>query len=398
MNGREILDAVVVGAGVVGTSAALALADEGLRVALVEARAPQPWARERPDLRVYAFAPDNAALLARLGVWDAVAGARVQPYAHMCVWDAAGGGALRFDAAALGRGELGWIVENGLLVDRLWARLQQAGVRVLCPERVAAIAQDADGATLALESGPRLRARLVVAADGAGSTLRGLLGVPVERHDYRQKGVVGFVRTEAPHARTAWQRFLPSGPIAFLPFQDAAGDPHVCSIVWTLPDAEADRIVALDDGAFGDAVTRAFGACLGAVVPVSARAAFPLQRQLAARYVVERTVLCGDAAHVVHPLAGQGVNLGLRDVAALRTSVAESLARGNPPGTPRRLAAWQRARRSDATLAAWSFDLINRGFSNDLLLPTLLRGPALGLAGRVPGLAGALARHAAGRG
>ncbi|MBS7456127.1 FAD-dependent oxidoreductase [Coralloluteibacterium stylophorae] len=400
MSAREMLDVAVVGAGVVGSAAALALAAEGLRVALVEARAPAPWQAAPPDLRVYAFAPDNAGLLDRLGVWADIAGTRAAAYRRMRVWDAAGGGELAFDAADLGREELGWIVEHALLVDRLWARLPAAGVRVLCPERVSAVAQDDASATLALESGARLRARLVVAADGAASAVRGLLGIAVDTRDYRQQGVVGYVCTARPHARTAWQRFLPGGPLAFLPSAegglDGAEAGHVSSIVWSLPQDEAERVAALDDATFGAEVTRGFDARLGEVVPLSPRAAFPLRRVLARHYVAGRVVLCGDAAHVVHPLAGQGVNLGLRDVAALQAAVRAALRRGGDIGASRRLAAWQRARRSDNVLSAHAFETINRAFSNDALLPTLLRGRALGLAGRLPGLGPLLARHAVG--
>jgi 3-demethoxyubiquinol 3-hydroxylase len=390
MSRRGLLDVVVVGAGVVGSAAALALARDGRRVALVEAQAPAPWSAPAPDLRVYAFAPDNAALLEDLGAWQAVRTARAEPYRRMRVWDAAGGEELCFDADALGQPELGWIVEHGLLVDRLWQALEGAGVERHCPQRVVALEQDDSSATLTLADGRRLRAQLVVAADGAGSALRGLAGLEVERHDYGQCGLVAYVRTAAPHQQTCWQRFLPSGPLAFLPCSDGRS-----SIVWTLPEAEAQRLQALDATDFSAELTRAFDARLGAVELDSARAAFPLRRQLARRYVAGRVVLAGDAAHVVHPLAGQGVNLGLRDVAALRRLLAAGAPGAGVAG--HRLDRYARERRSENALAAWTFDGINRLFSNDALLPTLLRGPLLGLVGRLPPLADLLWRRAAGR-
>jgi 2-octaprenyl-3-methyl-6-methoxy-1,4-benzoquinol hydroxylase len=391
MNRRGQMDAVIVGGGVVGAACALALADAGLQVTLVEGREPARWSAADPDLRVYAFAPDNAVLLESLGVWRAIRDARVQPYRRMCVWDAAGGGDLVFDADTLGHAQLGWILENALLVDRLWAALPVAGVRLHCPARVRDVEQDEAGVRLTLDDGARLDARLAIAADGADSGLRQAAGVAVTQHDYAQRGVVAYIQTERPHEDTAWQRFLPGGPLALLPFTEGRS-----SIVWTLPDAEATRVLALDDDAFARELTLASAARLGQARPVSARAAFPLRRQLAQQYVSGRILLIGDAAHVVHPLAGQGVNLGLRDVAGLRTLIRDAQSRRVDWSAPHRLARWARQRRSESTAAAYAFDGINRLFSNDEMHLTLVRGPLLGLAGRLPPLANLFWRRASG--
>ena len=391
MTRRARLDIAVVGGGVVGCAAALALARLGLQVTLLEPREPPRWQPARRDLRVYAFAPDNAALLASLGVWDAVRAGRLQPYRRMRVWDAAGGGELAFDADRLGVRELGWIVEHGLLVDRLWTALPGAGVQVRCPASVVALEQHDDGARLRLEDGTTLDARLVLGADGAASSMRTLAGIDLDARDYGQRGVVGFVASERPHEDTAWQRFLPGGPLALLPFAD--GD---SSIVWTLPDEEAAWVLALDDATFGRELTSASGGRLGALRATSQRVAFPLRRQLADAHVEARVLLLGDAAHVVHPLAGQGVNLGLRDVSALAETVRMAQSRQADYASPQRLARWARARRSENSIAAHAFGAINRVFSNDDFAATLLRGPLLGLAGRLSPLARAFWRHAAG--
>jgi 2-octaprenyl-3-methyl-6-methoxy-1,4-benzoquinol hydroxylase len=391
---RGGVDVAVSGGGVVGAACALALARAGLQVALVEGMPPSPWRRDRPDLRVYAFAADNAALLDDLGIWSAVRGARAHPYRRMRVWDAAGGGELAFDADAFGRSELGWIVEHGLLLDRLWAALPGAGVRVHCPARLVALEQagaDSDGVRLQLDDGTRLQARIAIAADGAQSTLRELAGLEVDRHDYAQRGVVAYVATERPHEDTAWQRFLPGGPLAFLPCADGSS-----SIVWTLPDADAARMLALDDAAFDRELTQAFDARLGAARVLSPRAAFPLRRQLVRDYVAGRVLVLGDAAHVVHPLAGQGVNLGLRDVAALRDGVLAAQRARRDWDAPSRLSRWGRARKSENALAAHAFDGINRLYGSDGMAATLLRGPLLGLAGRLPPVTQRLWRRAAG--
>lgn len=394
MTRRLRLDAAVVGGGVVGAAAALALARAGLQTALLESREPPPWTPEPRDLRVYAFAPDNAALLERLQVWPGVRAARAQPYRHMRVWDAGGEGALAFDADALARPELGWIVEHALLVDRLWAALAGAGVQVHCPARVVGLEQDAHGVRLRLDDGAALEARVALAADGAHSRLRELVGIEADLHDYGQQGLVAYVESERPHALTAWQRFLPGGPLAVLPCAES-GD-RLSSIVWTLPEAEAVRLHGLAPEAFERELTEAFQARLGAFRLRSARALFPLRRLLAQRYVAGRVLLLGDAAHVVHPLAGQGVNLGLRDVAGLEALLADARRAQADWTSPHRLARWERSRRSECTLAAHAFSAINAVFGNDLLLPTLLRGPLLGVAGRVPGVAAGLARLATG--
>ncbi|SIQ56544.1 UbiH/UbiF family hydroxylase [Solilutibacter tolerans] len=392
MSRRMQRDAVVVGGGVVGAACALALADAGLQVALVEAGTPARWSREQPDLRVFAFAPDNAALLESLGVWKDILATRAQPYRHMRVWDAAGGGELHFDADTLARRELGWIIEHDLLAERLQTAANRAGVEYFQPASVNGLEQRDDSVRLTLESGETIDARIAIAADGANSTLRSLAGIEAPTHDYGQRGVVAYVETEEPHQLTAWQRFLPSGPLAFLPVDAECRS----SIVWSLPDVEAERILALDDEAFGVELTNAFGARLGAVRPVSRRVAFPLRRQLAKTQIERRVLVLGDAAHVVHPLAGQGVNLGLRDVAALRDEMREAKRLGRDFDAPHRLQRWARARRSDNVVSSYAFETINRVYSNDALLPTMLRGHALTAANALVPLRNALWRHAAG--
>lgn len=394
MSRRGELDAIVVGGGAIGAALALGLARDGLDVVLVEARAPKAWrASDDVDLRVVALAADARTLFEDLGVWPAIAGARVGPYRRMRVWDAQAPGELAFDAAENGEAALGWIVENALIQHALWNAIGAApNVRLLCPAEVAAVENDASGVTATLADGTRLRARVLVAADGAESPLRRALGIECDERDYAQRAVVANVATMRPHENTAWQRFLPGGPLAFLPLADGRS-----SIVWSLPQGEAARVLALDDAAFRAELGAAFDFRLGEIASSTPRAAFPLRMRLAKRYVAGRSVLAGDAAHVVHPLAGQGMNLGFRDVACLRRVLRAASGRGGDIGAAHVLRRYERERRSENAMAARGLDAIERLFAaTDPLIPQLRAG-GLALVDRIAPLKHLFADIAAGR-
>lgn len=391
------LDVAIVGGGMGGAAAALALARLGLKCCLVDRARPRVWSPEQPvDLRVVGLAPSSIALLQDLGVWPAIEAGRSGIYRRMHVWDAATGASIDFDAASRGEPELGRIVENRLVQSALWQALEAAGVRRLCPAQVAGLEPREDRIGLRLaepveEVGDLLSARLVVAADGSDSPLREMAGIGLRRRDYRQIAVVAHVQTERAHQETAWQRFLATGPVALLPLADGRS-----SLVWSLPVEEAQRVLALSDAEFMHALGVATDFRLGRILQTTERAGFPLRLQLAKSYVEGRMVLLGDAAHTVHPLAGQGVNLGLRDVAELRDCLAAGLKEGGSPDRPELLARYARRRQSANTLDALSFDGLARIYAWNSLPARCLRAAGIRLVDRLTPLKRRLLDHASG--
>jgi len=386
------LDVAVVGGGMVGAAAALALGRAGLATALLEARTPEPWqAQGEVDLRVVGLAASSVKLLDDMDVWTSIREERSSAYSHMHVWDAESGASIWFDAASEGRQQLGYIVENSLVQWKLWQSLEAAGVRRLSPAQVQSFEARGDRIQLELAGGESLSAGLLVAADGAASPLRQLAGIATRGRDYEQSAVVAHLQTERSHENTAWQRFLPRGPLALLPLADGR-----CSLVWSLPEDEARRVLALDQETFLGEVGTASDFRLGRIIAVSARAAFPLKLQLARSYQSERLVLLGDAAHAVHPLAGQGVNLGLRDVAELRDTLVNARKAGRDIGAEHVLRQYARRRRSADTLDALGLDALARIYAWRSTPLVAARGLGVRLLDGLSPIKRRIADHAAG--
>jgi 2-octaprenyl-3-methyl-6-methoxy-1,4-benzoquinol hydroxylase/2-octaprenylphenol hydroxylase len=310
----------------------------------------------------------------------------------MHVWDAGSGAELHFDAIREGRAELGWIVENKLLQWTLWQALDRAGVRRICPGVLRDFQARDDRVSLDLIEGEPLSARVLVIADGARSTLREKAGIATRGRDYVQRAVVAHVATEKSHEATAWQRFLADGPIALLPLRDGRS-----SIVWTLPESEAQSVLSLDDSAFCEAVGFATDFRLGRITQTTPRASFPLRLQLAQTYASERCVLLGDAAHAVHPLAGQGANLGLRDVAGVVSVLSEARDANRDFAAAHVLQRYARRRRSADTLDALSFDALSRAFAWRVPPLVALRGLGMRAVEALEPIKRKLVEHAAGR-
>lgn len=386
------VDVLVVGGGVVGAALALALARERIAVALVEARAPAAFDPADVDLRVFALAPAAVALLDRLGAWPRVLAMRACPYRTMRVWERDGRDELSFDAAMVGAATLGHIVEDRVLKAALWATLDaNPAIQRLCPARVLRCEAGATDTRVELDDGRRIRARLVVAADGAASPLRDAAGLALDATPYGQRAVVAHVRTARGHEDTAWQRFTPQGTLALLPLADGR-----VSVVFSLKDARATSVLALDDQAFCAAIAEASDARLGEVLETTPRAAYPLRLQLAHRYAGARLALVGDAAHVFHPLAGQGLNLGLLDAAALVEVLADAARAREDLGAAAVLARYARWRQGEVARAARAFELLDGLFRSDVGPLPWLRRTGLSLVQRIGPLRRELALHASG--
>lgn len=379
---KRDFDVVVVGGAMAGAGTAALLAampaTSGLRVALVEPRPASPPAPGAPlDLRVSALSRASQALLERTGAWPAVA-ARAAAYQRMVIWEArqdpAGPDALVFDAAELGEPDLGHIGENRSIQAALTQRAEAAGV-VLLRAEFTTLEPARDAVRIGLGDGREFRAGLVVGADGAESAVRRLAGIGMRGWDYGQRAVVAHLRTERAHGATAWQRFLDAGPIALLPLADGR-----VSLVWsTLPEA-AEALVQLDEAGFSREVTEASAGVLGTLAPTTPRASFPLRLLHARRYAADRVALVGDAAHTVHPLAGQGINLAFLDAAALVDVVGDAVAAGDDPGEARALRRYERWRKAEALPAIALLDGIKRVFFGSNPVQARLRQGALGLA------------------
>lgn len=356
---------IVAGAGVIGLAVAALLATgrcaDRVRVVVVEARVPPRWHADELDLRVYALSRASQALLEQLGAWPHIARLRAAPYRRMRVWegeDAFASHALEFDCADIGEPDLGHIVEDNLLRTVLRDALAAApNVELALGAALESVDVEPSRVVARLGNGGALHGRVLLAADGGDSAVRRLLGLPVMGHAYGQTAVVTHVTTSAPHEDTAWQRFLPGGPLAFLPLTDGRS-----SIVWSLPTAESERLLAASEAAFLAELEAASTGVLGALSACSARGAFPLRAQHAVRYTAPRVALVGDAAHTVHPLAGQGMNLGLLDAAAIASTVERALVAGEDPGDHKVLKRYERERKGNNLAMLAAFDGINRLF------------------------------------
>lgn len=380
-------DLLIAGAGMAGCSLAAALSGKGLSIGLLEARSlPESWPTLAPgvtgfDSRVSALTPLTRQFLESLGVWRAIGTARACPYAHMHVWDAEGTGSIDFDAGEVDAECLGTIVENRVVVAALLERIRQCpDVTLLDGKRVEACRVHEQlvqaPVEVRVDSSEKFSANLLVAADGALSPLREMLGFSTREWDYGHSAIVSTVELEYSHQRTAWQRFLSTGPLALLPLDDGTGA-NLCSIVWSLETDVAEQKMALGDDAFLADLARAFEFRLGEVLASSERFCFPLRQRHAVDYIRPGVALVGDAAHTIHPLAGQGINLGFADVVALASVLEQAHHRSQPLGDLEVLSRFQRQRKGDNLLMMAAMEGFKRLFAGRSLPLRWLRNTGM---------------------
>jgi 2-octaprenyl-6-methoxyphenol hydroxylase len=379
-------DVAVVGGGMVGLTLAAALARAGVDVAVVDRAPKAALAEAARDGRASAIAAGSMRVLAGLGLWPALE-PEAEPIREIRVSDGDSRLFLHYDHRDLGEGPLGWIVENAV-IRRALAALP---LRVLDRRRIVAMETGPARAALRLDDGTVLSALLVAAADGRGSDLRRLAGIDAVEWRYPQTGIVCTVAHARPHRGIAQERFLPPGPFAILPMTG-----NRSSIVWTEAEVLAPALLALPEDAFAAELGRRFGDYLGSLAVVGARFSYPLSLVHAKRYVAPRLALVGDAAHAIHPIAGQGLNIGLRDVAVLAEVILDALRLGLDPGSTALLARYERWRRFDNLAMLAATDALNRLFSNDVAPVRLARDLGLAAVNRLPPLKRLFVRHAMG--
>jgi 2-octaprenylphenol hydroxylase len=388
---NERYDILIAGGGITGLMLACALKDSGLKIGVIERQPPQPHENEYA-LRVSAINRASLQVFNAIGAFEHMVSLRVSPFRDMHVWDATGAGQIHFDSAELGLDALGYIIENRVVQHALLdVLLRSENLHWLCPAEIASIELVDGCGRIALADGAELIADLVVGADGATSVVRTAAGIELARNSYQQQAIVCSVGTEQSHAETARQCFRPSGPLAFLPLADGR-----CSIVWSLDEDKTETMLALDDAAFASALEQAFEFRLGAVTSVSRRALFPLGHGHVDTYIRPGVALIGDAAHQIHPLAGQGANLGIMDAACLAQVITQAKIAGRDWSALHTLRKYERWRKGDNRLMENSMTAFKTLFGIDDPLLAAVRNTGLGIVDQLGPLKYTFMRHAMG--
>lgn len=374
-------DLVIVGGGMVGATVAAAIGHAGFRVALIEAgEIPKVNPQDEYDVRVSAITTASRRIFSALGAWEGMEQLRVSPFRHMHVWDSRGSGEIHFDSADIGADSLGYIVENRVIQCALWQKLEQMDtVDLVTDAHMQKFDITVDRVQVYLDDESRLDAPLLVGADGGRSNVRQLAGIQTKGWAYDQHAVVATVKPEQDHQETAWQRFLANGPLAFLPLNDG-----LCSIVWSTRPEHASELVQMEEGEFRAQLAEALEYRLGEITACGPRASYPLRLQHAARYVKPRLALVGDAAHTIHPLAGQGVNLGLLDAAVLADVIQLGRQKKQDIGSYELLRKYERWRKGDNLGMMFAMDGFKRLFGNDWAPVRLLRNLGLKITDSLP--------------
>jgi 2-octaprenylphenol hydroxylase len=391
---KKTYDIVIVGAGIVGATAALALAKKTtLQIALLDTKTISPiWHKSQHDLRVSAISLASQRIFKNLQIWDSIATKRISSYQRMFVWDSESGSEIDFDGV-MQHATMGYIIEESVIRTSIYESFADlSNLDVLAPMQLVSLQEKLTHIELITAKDEVIEARLVIAADGGHSWVRENANIIAESRDYEHTALVATVKTSLSHKATAWQRFLPQGPLAFLPLVDA----NSCSIVWSTTPTQAEYLLSLDDTHFQTELAAAFSAKLGDILHVSARASFHLQMQHVKNYVKPNLVLVGDAAHTIHPLAGQGVNMGLLDVASLVDVITQAISKQRVFFSLPTLRRYERARKADNAAMLLFVDSIKAIFETSNPIVKTLRGAGLHITNKMNFVKNFFANYAAG--
>ena len=356
MNTKVDYSVIIIGGGMVGLALACALSQSNLSIAVIEAKVPKKkWRATDYDARASSLNQASIRFLKKLQIWDKINPKYYSPLEKLCVWDGLGDAQINFDSADIGQQELGAITENREIIRALWAELStKSNVSLLAPKKPSQITTEKNYAVIELDDGQQLKTQLVVGADGARSSVREMMDSDTHERSYQQKAIVAVVSTEMPHQQTGWQVFQPTGPLALLPLRNK----NHCAIVWSNNTSEAEELMALDPEELECELNNSFGIKLGDIKILSKPLAIPLTMRHVKQYVKHRMALVGDAAHTIHPLAGQGVNLGLMDAAYLAHFLLDAHNKNRDLGELKALRRYERSCKGDNTLML----TIMRGF------------------------------------
>ncbi len=390
---RDHYDIIIVGAGMVGASFACALADSTLKIAIIDAyQSDFNWQEGSHDIRVSALTHASQHIFEDLGVWSSMQTDGIAAYHKMHVWDATGQGQIHFDSVDVGQANLGHIVENRVIQKALQTKLSDFdNIDRLIPVQLQSLQVNDEGVEVMTQEGQVLSAKLIIGADGAHSWVRKQADIALHTWAYHQVAVVCTVKTSESHQDTCWQQFMPEGPLAFLPLFDGQS-----SIVWSTTEEKSQALLNMDKLAFNQELQMIFGSTLGRIELSSERAAFPLRLRHAKHYVQDHLALIGDAAHTVHPLAGQGVNLGLLDAVVLAEEILKAHNKHRAIGSLSTLRPYERRRKGDNMAMLAAMDGFKHLFSNNIAPLKLLRNLALNSVDQIKPLKNMMIKRAMG--
>lgn len=392
-NKNQSYDIIIVGGGMVGATLACALGDSSLKVAVIEANQSNfDWQEGTHDIRVSAITHASQHIFENLGVWKSMQHDGVAAYNKMHVWDATGQGQIHFDSTDVGQADLGHIIENRIIQKAVQTRLSDFdNIDLLMPVQLQSMQINEQGVEIIASDGLKLNTKLIVGADGANSWVRKQADITLRSWAYHQNAVVCNVTTSESHQNACWQQFMVEGPLAFLPLADGQS-----SIVWSTTEEKAQSLLNMDENDFNQELQVTFGSSLGRIQLSSERGAFPLRLRHANQYVQKHLALIGDAAHTVHPLAGQGVNLGLLDAVVLAEELLRAQEKKREIGTLSTLRRYERRRKGDNIAMLAAMDGFKRLFSNDIIPLKLLRNSGLNIADKLNPLKNLMIKRAMG--